>query len=82
MQGQHHTRIQCACYAKEMFSSGYIGNHALWITADDGSFHFHYYDRLKVIESQVRYFEISSSFPVGVQRRASGPVDSKPFFHI
>ncbi|KAJ4478136.1 protein kinase [Lentinula aciculospora] len=51
-QGQHHTRIQCASYAKEMLSSGYIRNHALGITADDSSFRFHYYDHSKVIESQ------------------------------
>ncbi|KAJ3789647.1 protein kinase [Lentinula aff. detonsa] len=51
-QGQHHTRIQCASYAKEMLSNGFIRNHAMGIVADDCGFRFQYYDRSKVIESQ------------------------------
>ncbi|KAJ3892940.1 protein kinase [Lentinula edodes] len=51
-QGQHHTRIQCASYAKEMLSNGFIRNHAMGITADDSGFRFQYYDRSKVVESQ------------------------------
>ncbi|KAJ3808911.1 hypothetical protein F5876DRAFT_78260 [Lentinula aff. lateritia] len=52
-QGQRHTRIQCASYAKEMLSNGFIRNHAMGITADDSGFRFQYYDRSKVVESQV-----------------------------
>ncbi|KAJ3862982.1 protein kinase [Lentinula novae-zelandiae] len=51
-QGQRHTRIQCASYAKEMLSNGFIRNHAMGITADDSGFRFQYYDRSKVVESQ------------------------------
>ncbi|KAJ3928147.1 MAG: protein kinase [Lentinula lateritia] len=51
-QGQRHTRIQCASYAKEMLSNGIIRNHAMGITADDSGFRFQYYDRSKVVESQ------------------------------
>ncbi|KAJ3851450.1 protein kinase [Lentinula lateritia] len=51
-QGQRHTRIQCASYAKEMLSNGVIRNHAMGITADDSGFRFQYYDRSKVVESQ------------------------------
>ncbi|KAJ3855628.1 protein kinase [Lentinula lateritia] len=51
-QGQHLTRIQCASYAKEMLSNGFIRNHAVGITADDTSFRFQYYDRSKVVESK------------------------------
>ncbi|KAJ3800289.1 protein kinase [Lentinula aff. detonsa] len=46
-QGQHHTRIQCASYAKEMLSNGFIRNHAMGIVADDCGFRFQYYDRSK-----------------------------------
>lgn len=52
-QGQHLTRIQCASYAKEMLSNGFIRNHAVGITADDTSLRFQYYDRSKVVESKV-----------------------------
>ncbi|KAJ3741413.1 protein kinase [Lentinula detonsa] len=55
-QGQHHTRIQCASYAKEMLSNGFIRNHAMGIVADDNGVRFHYYDRSKVIESQASLF--------------------------
>ncbi|KAJ3900780.1 protein kinase [Lentinula edodes] len=51
-QGQHRTRIQCASYAKEMLSNGFIRNHAIGILADDDGFRFHYYDRSKVVESE------------------------------
>ncbi|GAW07697.1 protein kinase [Lentinula edodes] len=51
-QGQHLTRIQCASYAKEMLSNGFIRNHAVGITADDTSLRFQYYDRSKVVESK------------------------------
>ncbi|KAJ4001201.1 protein kinase [Lentinula boryana] len=55
-QGQYHTRIQCASYAKEMLSNGFIRNHAMGIVADDNGVRFHYYDRSKVIESQASLF--------------------------
>ncbi|KAJ3889009.1 protein kinase [Lentinula edodes] len=51
-QGQHLTRIQCASYAKEMLSKGFIRSHAVGITADDTSLRFQYYDRSKVVESK------------------------------
>ncbi|KAJ3741294.1 protein kinase [Lentinula detonsa] len=51
-QGQRLTRIQCASYAKEMLSNGFIRNHAIGITADDDVFRFQYYDRSKVVESE------------------------------
>ncbi|KAJ3988149.1 protein kinase [Lentinula detonsa] len=51
-QGQRRTRIQCASYAKEMLSNGFIRNHAIGITADSDVFRFQYYDRSKVVESE------------------------------
>ncbi|KAJ3988145.1 protein kinase [Lentinula detonsa] len=51
-QGQRLTRIQCASYAKEMLSNGFIRNHAIGIAADSGVFRFQYYDRSKVVESE------------------------------
>ncbi|KAH7880931.1 protein kinase [Lentinula edodes] len=51
-QGQHLTRIQCASYAKEMLSKGFIRSHAVGITADDTSLRFQYYHRSKVVESK------------------------------
>ncbi|KAJ3992811.1 protein kinase [Lentinula boryana] len=47
-QGQRLTGIQCANYAKEMLSNGFIRNHAIGITADGGVFRFQYYDCSKV----------------------------------
>ncbi|KAJ3880856.1 protein kinase [Lentinula edodes] len=49
---KHLTRIQCASYAKEMLSKGFIRSHAVGITADDTSLRFQYYDRSKVVESK------------------------------
>ncbi|KAJ3827068.1 protein kinase [Lentinula raphanica] len=51
-EGQHQTRIQCASYAKEMLSNGFIRHHAIGMTADSCAFRFQYYDRSKVVESQ------------------------------
>ncbi|KAJ3996560.1 hypothetical protein F5050DRAFT_1807619 [Lentinula boryana] len=39
-QGQHRTRIQCASYAEEMPSNGFIRNIAMGIVADDCGFRF------------------------------------------
>ncbi|KAJ3760275.1 protein kinase, partial [Lentinula raphanica] len=50
-QGQRRTRIQCASYAKEMLSHGFIRNHAIGIVADDNVVRFQYYDHSKVVES-------------------------------
>ncbi|KAJ3744745.1 protein kinase [Lentinula detonsa] len=63
-QGQRHTRVQCASYAKEMLSNGFIRNHAIGITADSGVFRFQYYDRSKVVESEASDFFFSPAFHI------------------
>lgn len=84
-QGQRHTRIQCASYAKEMLSNGFIRNHAMGITADDSGFRFQYYDRSKVVESQVSLLSLFQQLVVrGRKKRTyfvSGPPLFPPFSH-